>query len=353
MNTNEVSPDMLILARESRGLTQSALAREADVSQGNISKYESGVLKVSPEHLARIAAVLNYPAAFFSLAERRYGFGSSCTYHRKRQTLPAYEERRLLAEMNKLRIQVARLLNGVEVEATNGFHPMELEDYNGSAANVAAAVRTSWNLPMGPIDNMIRAIEGAGGVVQRQPFGTRKMDAISQWVPGLPPLFMTNVESSTDRLRYTLAHELGHIIMHRVPTGDTMEEEADQFAAEFLAPGREIGPDLTNLKWGDLGRLKAYWKISMASLIRRARDLHRITDRQYRSLYTQLSKHGYRLEEPGPLPVEEPALLNEILDLHRTEYGYSVQEMSHLLVLNEAEYRERFVPSKHGFRMVG
>src|SRR5260370_23268875 len=120
-----VSPDMLILARESRGLMQTELAEATGVSQGNISKYESGLLNVSDEHLAHIAEVLDYPTTLFHLSERRYGFGSSCTYHRKRQTMPVPELRMLLARLNIRRIQVARLLNSPDTESQHQFPPLD------------------------------------------------------------------------------------------------------------------------------------------------------------------------------------------------------------------------------------
>jgi Zn-dependent peptidase ImmA (M78 family) len=47
-------------------------------------------------------------------------------------------------------------------------------------------------------------------------------------------------------LRWTLVHEIGHILMHRFPT-DNMEREADEFAAEFLLPAKDVKPQLYDL----------------------------------------------------------------------------------------------------------
>ncbi|HAG99910.1 MAG TPA: hypothetical protein DCL75_13910 [Ktedonobacter sp.] len=109
---------------------------------------------------------------------------------------------------------------------------------------------------------------------------------------------------------FTLAHEIGHIVMHQIPT-ENMEEEADRFAAEFLMPSRDISPDLDSITFTNLARLKSYWKVSMAALIVRANDMGKITQRQYRTLFEQMNKNGYRMNEPIPIPVEEPALLKE------------------------------------------
>jgi Zn-dependent peptidase ImmA (M78 family)/DNA-binding XRE family transcriptional regulator len=337
-----VSPDMLILARESRGLTQTELAEATGVSQGNISKYESGLLKVSDEHLAHIAEVLDYPTTLFHLSERRYGFGSSCTYHRKRQTMPVRELRMLLARLNICRIQVARLLNSAEIESENQFPRLDLDEYAGDCAHIAQLVRRMWKLAPGPVSNLVDAIEDAGGIVFADSFGTQKLDAISQWVPGLPPVFYINTDLPGERVRYTLAHELGHIVMHSVPT-DNMEEEADRFAAEFLMPAADIGPDLNLASLPRLAQLKAYWKVSIAALIVRAKDLGAITPRQYRTLFEQLSRLGYRRAEPVPIPVEQPALLKELIEVHRSTFGYTVPELSLLLGLQEHEVRSQYL----------
>src|SRR5437899_10625726 len=127
MNGN-VHPEMLILARESRAMTQSELAYAVSIVQATYSKYERGMLKVSDEHLERIATTLHYPKSFFFQGEKRYNFGSSCTYHRKRQSLPIYEQRKLLANMNIERIRVSRLLDAIDLESENEFPHLDIDD---------------------------------------------------------------------------------------------------------------------------------------------------------------------------------------------------------------------------------
>lgn len=347
-----VNPEMLTLAREARGYTQGKLAQESGISQANISKYESGLLRISESHLQRIAAALRYPLDLFYLSERRYGFGSSCTYHRKRQTMPVHELKTLLGRLNLRRIQVARLLEGVDIAAENEFPRYDLEDFDGDTVRIAGLVREGWKVPFGPVHNLVQAIESAGGMVIAEHFGTRKLDAISQIVPGLPPIFLINDDMPGERVRFTLAHELGHIVMHRVPT-ENMEQEADEFASEFLMPARDIGPDLDSFAWPDLARLKAYWKVSMAALITRARDLDKITPRQYKSLFEKLAKNGYRVKEPVPIPLERPMLVGDVTRFYLHDNGYSISELSRLAVLEEAEFCADYGIANRRLRAVG
>lgn len=346
-----VHPEMLILARESRDLTQGELAEATSISQSNVSKYEAGLVKISSQHLEQIASVLGYPKSFFYQEEKRYGFGSSCTYHRKRQTLSVSYLRTLLSRINLFRIHVSQLLNSVEIETEHRFEHLDIDDFKGNVEHIAQLVRSRWGLPLGPVTNLVEAIENAGGVVYKHSFGTNKLDAISQWLPGAPPIFMVNTDVPGDRIRFTLAHECAHIIMHRIPT-ENMEAEADRFAAEFLMPAREISADLTPATLVNYARLKPYWKVSIAALIRRAYDLEKITHRQYRSLFEELSKLGYRIAEPVMIPHEEPTVFKGLLRFHMKENEYSTADLSRLLHMHEEELLSEYLHDGRKLRIV-
>jgi len=103
-----------------------------------------------------------------------------------------------------------------------------------------------------------------------------------------------NRNAPPDRMRASLAHELGHVIMHSVPT-DTMEEEANAFASELMVPERQFrrqfaGRSGVTLEW--LARQKAYWKMSMAFLLFRAGALELVTRHQSEYAWKQVSMRG-------------------------------------------------------------
>ena len=340
----KVNPEMIVVAREARELTQEKLASLLSLAQATLSKYETGALSVSDEHLHALAKVLKFPEEFFAQEDQVRWVGSGCMYNRKRQSLTATEYRRLLARVNILRLSIWRLLRSVEIEAENKFVRMDLAEF-GTPEKIAIHTRQMWNLPPGPVVNLTRAIEAAGGLVLKCDFGTTKLDAFAQWPSGMPPLFFVNKGAPPDRYRYTLAHEIGHIVMHANPSA-TMEREADQFAAEFLMPKREIKPHFArpfNLQ--KAAELKTYWKVAMSALIRRAHDLGMISDSYYRGLITQMSRHGYRLSEPVALDPEEPSIIQSVIDLHLGQHGYTIQELSKLALLNEDDFA-RFYPPR-------
>lgn len=349
-NELRANPDMIIIARESRGFTQSDLADRSGISQANISKFESGRLAVTLDHVTRIAKATILPEPFFFLPERRYeplsdNDGDTGIYHSRRASMSKSDMKVTHAILNRLRIQVSRLLKGAEIEHDYKFPQLRANNFGGNIEEIARQVRKAWELQSGPIHSMVDVIEAAGGIIFMNQFSTMKLNGITQYVPetGLPPLVFLNADLPPDQQRWTLAHELGHIVLHchyqaRLD-GDDVEDQANRFAAEFLLPERDAGPALFNLNLPTLARLKSYWKVSMSALIYRAHKLGRISDRQRRSLYQQMGANKYRRNEPVSLPAEEPKLLQELLKIHREFHGYDLLELSRLLFVFDDELR--------------
>lgn len=349
---NKVNPDMLVVAREARGMTQGELADRLETTQGRISKFEAGLLSVGADDIAEIAKALDFPDSFFYQTDKVYGFGSPCFYHRKRTKMPVGDLRQLQARLNIFRFHVTRLIRGVEVGTTSEFVRMDVDE-NGGPANVARLVRHQWGLGPGPIKNVVNAVESAGAIVLALPLGSRSIDAISQIAPGCPPVIFVNADIPGDRLRFTLMHEVGHIIMHQLPS-DNMEEQADKFAAEFLMPEFEVKPILRNVKLSSLPPLKSQWGVAMSALIKRAFDTGGIHERRYRSMMTELSAEGWRINEPVQIQREEPTVFKQILDVYLTTHGYTTTQLSRLVNAKESRFSAYFrTDNSGGLRVVG
>ncbi len=323
--------EMLILARESRELTQRELAERIGIRQSKVSKFEAGFLIPTDDELRRLSSVLDYPLQFFEWGDRVYGFASHEMFHRIRQ-VPAKTLAMIHAQMNVRRMQVERLLRSVEIDG-EGFRHIDPDEFDGNIQEIARAVRASWHLPPGPVRNLTQSIESAGAIVIPHDFKTRLIDAVSQWIPGLPPMMLVNTTFPMDRLRYTIAHEVGHLIMHRT-IGPDAENEANTFAAELLLPSDNVKPDLFNLSLPVMASLKEYWGVSMAAILKRAGDLGCITPRHARTLWMEMSKLGYRRHEPGTVPTERPALIYELLRVHQDSLDYSLEDLAEILAEN-------------------
>lgn len=320
-----VNPDMIVLARETRGVTQKELAEKLRVEQYQVSRIESGLLpRLALDKIEEIAHVLKYPSKFFFQTFQVYPAGMHL--YRKHKTLPAKELARVASMMNIFREHVKEFLESAELE----YKPVKecgVDEY-GSPEEIARAIRQYMNLPRGAVKNMTKVLEDMGVVVI--PYnGNRLFSGASLLTEKPNYITVVNANMPGDRYRYTLAHELGHIVMHSLPTPN-MEDEADRFAAEFLMPMREIGHHLSRLTLDDLASLKKSWKVSMAAILKHAHVHGKVNDRQYRALWEKMGKAGYRLQEPKELevPLEKPTLLPELLDFHVKELGYDLEQLS-------------------------
>lgn len=338
---------MLVLARESRGLTQRQLSDALGVQQSRISMMEMELRPAPDELLERIGAVLHYPREFFFQRSRLAGVGITEVFHRKRARVAKSVLAQIYARIEIRFMHLDALLRSVEIECH--IPHLDILDFQGHAEEVARIVRFKLEAPRGPINSMTDLLEDAGVIVIPFDFGTREVDAISRWLAPMSPVIFVNTESPTDRVRYSCAHELGHLVMHDLPSPD-MEAEADAFAAEFLMPERDIRHELQQVDLARLAVLKKYWRVSMAALLMRAKSLGTITDNQSRYLWSRMSQAGYRVREPVELDAadESPHLLQELIHAHTHDLGYSAEDLSSALRLELDEMKAEYLPAPRG-----
>ncbi len=337
-----VEPKRITLARESRGMLQSELARAINVPQANLSKMENGILEVSDNQLERISKVLSYPKNFFYDLVEIYPLGLN--YYRKNKGIPHRIFGAIEAYVNLRRTEIEKLIPSIDLTFERKIPRCDIDDEKyGSPEVIAKSVRKYWDVPRGAINNLTDLLESAGIIVFPCDFGTRAFSGVGTWTNNGVHLIFINKKMPTDRMRFTLVHELGHIVMHRLTT-ETMEDEANRFTSEFLMPSEIIRPQLSGLTIDKLAQLKLHWKVSMQSILMKANTLKAISERQYRYLWTQMGRLGYKLNEPFEysIPLEKPTLLSEIITTHLNELDYGVDEMASFLRLTEDEFRSLY-----------
>jgi Zn-dependent peptidase ImmA (M78 family) len=254
----------------------------------------------------------------------------------------------LQARINVAVLAARRILDaGIEIDTPLSF-PEPGEIPGDDPASAARILRSAWRLPNGRIDNITKAIEAAGGIILHVDFGTDDASAAFLSTLGDERLwFLVNTrEKAGDRVRLSLAHELGHAVLHRyLPVQDEhrLEPEAYEFATALMLPREEfdlnIGPDLTLRKARDLKR--SYW-ISIQAIMRAARDRGLIDSRRYTSLCKQVSARGWRREEPDPLPVESPSVWANALGVHRHRHGYDDDDLAAIARLSVEDLADLF-----------
>ena len=344
--------DLLRVARQVRGWSQAELSRQSGVSQANLSKLENGLIGPTDDVLERVAEALHFPQTLFFQPDRILGLPMSVhPMYRKKASVGQRAIERLEAELNIRILHLRRLFKAAEFEPELPLPKMDIDEYSGDPEHIAELVRRTWLVPTGPIKDLVGWVERAGCVVVHCDFTALSVDGVTINASDMLPCIFLNRNQPADRQRFSLAHELGHIVMHKVPS-PTMEDEANAFASALLMPAREIRPYLSGrLTVQKLASLKPAWRVSMQALLYRARTIGTITANQSQYLWRQMSYLGYRRNEPPELdfPAEEPGVIPEMIRVHIEELDYEVEDLCSVLHVFEDDLRHMHtLPGKVG-----
>ena len=319
---------MITIAREMRGYTQSEMSKSIPkLSQGNLSKIEKGIINVTEEAIEKIACFLQFPISFFY---EQYAFPPfSDVYYRKLISTSVKKIAQLEATFSAIMFAVDNLLSSIDIP---DYNIPELDIDNGiTAKEIARRVRYVMGIQDGCIDDLADTLEKNGIIVIEIDTLVDKFSGMSLRSQNGTVIIFLNGNMTSDRKRFTIAHELGHIVMH-IPFVDraesrNIEAEANLFAGEFLMPYKDFRKDISSqLTYGRLDLLKAYWKVSKQAILYKAKEEKLIDQNKYTSLLIQLSMNGERRVERGTVIFQEPKLLKKIKDVFFDELEYTQEE---------------------------
>lgn len=346
---NKLNNKMIELARESRGFTQTELAEKLDIPQGSLSRMERGELGVKQDVIDKLCEILNYPESFF-FQEKKISVAD--THYRKsiivdRQTKLAAE-----AMMNIYKFNVEEMLKSVDVK----LNVPVLNDQYDSPGKVARYLRSYWKVERGAIFDLCGLIESNGIIIIYIDFGTDMIEGRTIVTDTGHPIIFINKKSSTDRQRLTLAHELGHVIMHvnamPIFTGEE-ESSAFEFACEFLMPYSECQYDLNEKTTVEkLVDLKRYWKVSIQSMLYRMKSEKLHSANRNRYLWSIVVAKGWRKVEPIEITQPNPSLLKRMAAVIERGLGFSLEDFSRVFCLNVDEIKERYFETMPKLKIV-
>lgn len=304
-------------AREICKLTQSQLAQEVGVAQSTIAKMEVDVRDWPDDVVQAIAMRTGFPVSFFHQGVGpEFSLGSLL-----------FRCRASLSSTDKTRIrQLGQLIFELEEKMAIQTKPIQLHlpSFQGEDPIEAARVtRATLGIPPDtPVPHVINRIERNGVFVFALPDSAHQFDAFSLWSDNDPrrPVMMVNSVKSGDRLRLSVAHEIGHLVLHKSPRGSLkeIEKQAYAFAREFLMPSEAMKREIKRpVTLTGLAALKPRWGVSIQALIRCAYELGISSEGQYRYLSEQIAKLGWRVREPENLDisVEKPRLFRKLAEM--------------------------------------
>lgn len=296
---------MLEAIRIVRRYTQAELAAESGISQGVISKLESGLVTISVEQAAMLARSLEVPAALFDQPATQ-----PRVLHFLRSSLPAKLRNRLLADIALLRTRVPLVLSHADAPPADVLYLPRTSVPVGSPIDGARAFRRAWGLLAAPMPSLVPLLEQHGVMCLWWNIAGVGVDAIADWTLEGRPIMLLNRGADEHSLRWAMAHELGHATLHDASNREA-EREADEFAAELLMPAIKVRPELEDANLTRLVELRETYEVSVNALARRALDLHAITATHYRQLVREISSRSTLGHQPHRL--EQPAVIERVV----------------------------------------
>lgn len=306
-------------ARESAGLSLRDLEARINnqVSAQAIGKYERNEMMPGSTVLFALANAIGVPPDYL-LSEREIELTG--VDFRKAPQAGVKEERSVEALILD---RVERYLELEELMPPSGdawifpagkvFDIERIED----AEAAAEMLRDQWKIGIDPIPMMAELLEERGIKVigLSLPSNVSGSKAFVQR-PGYEdvPVIVVNQTHNGERQRFTLAHELAHLVLRFTTLSESDQEKAaDRFAGAFLMAAemmrRLLGEHRTSISIGELGELKTIFKVSIASLVVRCGQLGIVSKALYGRLFGQIKSLGWNgpaSSEPNPLAAEVP-----------------------------------------------
>lgn len=325
----KIIPEKLKEARLARGYTVTALAEKIGISKQTISKYELGQSSPSSETMIKYCNFLNFDINFFMFNNEDSNNNYGTIFFR---SLKSAESQ--VREEIKIRIKwtnyIYKYINEfIEFPKLNlpDFEEKSLENLDlYKIEDIADKLREYWNIEKGPINNLSVLLEQNGIILCNSNINNIKVDACSEVINDTAIFFIRTNDISACRLRFDLAHELGHLILHSEITKeelenkeilDRIEKEANMFASAFLLPREEFSNEVLALSLDHFVNLKSRWKVSIAAMIYRCKELGIFSDSQVLYLRKQISLKKWRTIEPldDVIAIEKPKLLSNAIKL--------------------------------------
>lgn len=329
MNTQKFNGQRLKEALQFREKKMTELADETGISKQSLSLYANDGNVPPFDNVIKIARALDFPTDFF-MSEDLCTASTGNTYFRSQASATKksrnaqkikleYVSKMYEVILNYMNVPELNIPDTSAINIPNDIANVDSEQAINEIEKLAKMVREHWDLGNGPIDNLQYALQSNGIIVTGFRDVDTDIDAFSQQITidGKVVYIIALAIGSKpiERLRFDMAHELGHILMHMwVEDNEDIskdefnarEKQANMFASALLLPketfSKSVSAYPTNIDY--YLALKKKWKVSMQAMMYRARQLDIISTNQFQYMMRTMSKNGNRTHEPGDKPGE-------------------------------------------------
>ncbi len=312
-------------ARKALGLSLRDLGGQVALSHAAIKKYEDNELTPSSEVLIKLAKALHVKVEYFFRPERFSFEKIQYRRHVDMSERQLEEVKAIMLDQIERRVELESLFPSSPVQKFS-LGAKKISCYDDIEA-VADQVRKQWKLGLEPMPDLIDIFEEHGIKVfeidnQQYP----KFDGLSAGINNMPIIVIGN-RWPGDRQRFTLAHELGHLVLQCFSHPNLDEEKCcNRFAGAFLFPKEALitllGEHRNYIEPRELNLLKQEFGISMSGILHRAEDVGIISSNLYSKLRAEFDERGWSRIEPGEQYPKEKTHIFEKMIFHALAEEY-------------------------------
>jgi Zn-dependent peptidase ImmA (M78 family) len=309
----------LFNARTMAGFSMQELADKVGVSKESISRYEKGIMQPDSSKLIQLSKALEIKVDYFfrtsTVELDRVEFRKKSKLGTKKISEIKY---RVIDRLEKyLELESILTINNDFTNPIAGFTIQSDSDIELAAEKV----RECWKVGQNPIPIVVEMLEDNNVKVVEvdEPID---FDGLSTLIDNRIPVIVVNKNFPVERKRFTLLHELGHLLLEIPESISDKDKEkiCHRFASAFLFPQKqfiyELGSKRGRFLLEELGSIQKEWGISISAIMQRAKDLEIIQPARLTKFYIDCNKNQYlknSVNESRYNSVEESLRFNQLL----------------------------------------
>lgn len=339
----------LQLARKAAGLSLRELAERVSLSHTAIDKYEKGEAKPSSDILLKLAKVLKVRIEYFFrpdlLSDQQLSFRKHNDIPQKHLDMITHQ----VIEKIERWLELEKLFPSASIPFLSIDLPEKISNLE-EIEYAAESVRNVWKLGMGPISDLIDTFKMQG--IRVFTFSINDLNNANEYpFDGIYtlhesiPIIAINENFPGDRQRFTLVHELAHLILdNRLSNEIDTEKACNRFAGAFLFPKdsvlKELGEFRSSIELKELDLLKHEFGVSMLCILHRAEELNVISKKYFDKMYKMFKTKGWYTQEPGnPYPKETTHFFEQFVFRALAEECLGESKAAELLDISLVEFR--------------
>lgn len=288
---NNIVANRIKNARILKCLSQQNVADELGVSKQMICKYENGESMPTSSKLLDLSKLfglkIDYFFSSFQIELGEINFRKKSTFSKKKQE--SLKEQIKINLENYLWIEDTLSIDYNFKNSIRNCKINSIEDVE----NMVLKLRNEWNIGVDPIHNIIQLLEDQEIKVIELYDVDEKFDGMATYVNNKFPVIVVNGNFPVERKRFTLLHELGHLLLN-LPECNSKQEEnyCNKFAAEFLFPKniviKEFGGKRDRITLTELISKQKKYGMSIPAIVYRLVDSGVLSKQRHTNFYKKI-----------------------------------------------------------------